>query len=226
MVGMLRCASVLVLLLGLLPGRSLADRRLALVQLGERDDATAGWRVCTTREGITLEEREVPGSAFREYRAVVELTVDPLRAADEAWAVLREGDRDNLKHREILRESKSELLIYDRIRAPVVYDRDYTIRIRRLDDPVRRRTQFWVETANELGPPPARSHVRIPVISARWVIEPARHGGTRLTNYAYSEPGGAVAAFLVRGAQADRSLLGVLRMILRLRRLAGEGPAR
>lgn len=196
------------------------------MQLGERDDATAGWKVYATRDGVTLDERVVPGSSFREYRAIVELAVDPLRAADEAWAVLREGDPDHLKHRQILRESRSEMLIYDQIRAPVVYDRDYTIRIRRIDDPARRRIEFRLETANTLGPPPAHNHVRIPEIRARWVLEPTPNGGTRLTNYAYSEPGGSVAAFLVRGAQAERSLLGVLRMIRRLRRLATGGPAR
>ena len=47
-----------------------------------------------------------------------------------------------------------------------------------------------------------------------------KKGGTVLGYFAYSEPGGSVPAFLVRGAQADRSLADVVRMKQRLERAA------
>jgi hypothetical protein len=211
----------LLVSLGALEARAGAEP--ALVQFSDRDDATAGWRANLTKDGVTLERREVPGSSYYEYRAVVELAVDPMRAAEEVWAALRGGDMESLKHRKLLRESEHELVIYDQIRTPVVSDRDYTIRVRRLYDPARQRTQVRAETANALGPPPVHGYVRVPIIRAGWMIEPNGHGGTRLTHYAYSEPGGLVAAFLARGAQADRSLADVLRMIQRLRRRAASG---
>jgi hypothetical protein len=123
---------------------------------------------------------------------------------------------ENLKHRDILRQSENELIIYDQIRAAVVSDRDYVIRVRRIHDPARHRTEFRCESTSE-GPPPARGYVRMPVIRAGWIVEPNGRGGTRLTQYAFSEPGGWVSAWLVRGAQADRSMADVHRMLRRLR---------
>jgi len=153
---------------------------------------------------------------FYEHRAVVDLAgVAPARAADQIWRALRGGDMDSLKHREILAERPDELVIYDQIRTPVVSDRDYTIVVKRRN--VGARVWFQCETANDRGPPPAPGYVRIPVIAAGWYVEPDGRGGTRLGHFAYSEPGGAVPAFLVRGAQADRSLSDVVRMVNRLR---------
>jgi hypothetical protein len=187
-----------------------------LAQFTDRDDA--GWRTQASRDGVTLERRSVPGSSYHEYRAVVSLAVDPAVAADEIWSAIRGGDMEALKRREILREGPDSLVIYDQIRTPVVSDRDYTITVQRLFDPARRRTQFRCATANQLGPPVQRGLVRIPVIRAGWMTEPDGSGGTRLTYFAFSEPGGLVAAFLVRPAQASRSLADVLRMRARLLR--------
>jgi hypothetical protein len=186
-----------------------------LAQFAVDGGGGSGWTVYKSSEGATLERRKVPGSAFYEHRAVVDVPIDPERAADEIWTALRDGDMDSLKHREILRAAEDELVIYDQIGTPVVSDRDYTIVVRRVRD--GRRVQFRCVTANELGPPPAPRHVRIPIIRAGWQTEPDGHGGTRLSYFAYSEPGGLIGAWLARGAQADRSLADVVRMVRRLR---------
>lgn len=179
-------------------------------------DARDGWSTYATKEGVTLERRRAEGSRFYEHRAFVELpTVAIDRAAEEIWRALRGGDMDSLKHRDILAERADELVIYDQIRTPVVSDRDYTIVVRR-----RRagaRVWFECETANERGPAPQKGYVRIPSIVAGWFVEPSARGGTRLGYFAYSEPGGSVPAWLVRGAQADRSMADVVRMVHRLR---------
>lgn len=186
----------------------------ALAQF-EHDDAGAGWKTHATRAGVTMEKRAVEGSPFLEYRSVLTLPLDPAFVAEEAWRAFRESDMEGLKKREILRQSTDELLIYDQIRTPVVSDRDYTLLVKRIYDPARRRTQIRCWTANDQGPPPARGHVRIPIIRAGWQIEPDGMG-TRLTYYAYGEPGGLVPAFLVRGPQGDHSLLDVFRLLRRL----------
>jgi hypothetical protein len=180
-------------------------------------DAAGGWATYATRDGVTLERRKPEGSRFYEHRAAVDLAgVDVTWAAGEIWKALRGSDMDSLKHRDILAESADELLIYDQIRTPVVSDRDYTIVVRR-----RRagaRVWFECETVNERGPAPAAGFVRIPVIRAGWYVEPDGRGGTRLGYFAYSEPGGSVPAWLVRGAQADRSMADVVRMVRRLQK--------
>ncbi len=188
----------------------------------EPDDVGAGCRRAASRDGWTLERRSVPGSSYYEYRAVVRVAVPPERAADEVWRSILDGDMEALARRQILRAAHDELLIYDQIRTPIVSDRDYTIRVQRSFDAQCGRTQFRCRSANELGPPPTRGHVRIPMIAAGWMTEPDGAGGTRLTYYAFSEPGGSIPAFLVRGAQQDRSVADVARM---LRRLRGAGRA-
>ncbi len=180
-------------------------------------DVPDGWATYAKRQGVTLERRKAEGSRFYEHRAAVELAgVDPTWAAGEIWKALRGGDMDSLKHRDILAESPNELVIYDQIRTPVVSDRDYTIVVRRRR--VGARVWFQCETANERGPAPAAGYVRIPLIRAGWYVEPDGSGGTRLGHFAFSEPGGSVPAWLVRGAQADRSLADVVRMVKRLQK--------
>ena len=188
---------------------------LLAVQLGDVD-AQGGWSTYATREGVTLERRHVEGSRFYEHRALVELpSVAPERAADEIWKMLRGGDMESLKHRDILAERPDELVIYDQIHTPVVSDRDYTIVVRRRR--VGARIWFACETANERGPAPQKGYVRIPAIAAGWFVEPGAHGGTRLGHFAYSEPGGSVPAFLVRGAQQDSLLKEFVRVLARLK---------
>lgn len=188
--------------------------------LAQFSDAPGDWKPQSTKEGITLERRAVPGSKFYEYRAVVAIAVEPELAAEDIWRALRGSDMETLKRRDILRESPDELLIYDQIRTPIVNDRDYVITVKREHDATARRTRFRCATVSGVGPPAAPKHVRIPIIRAGWMVEPGAHGGTQLTYYAYSEPGGLITAFLARGAQADRSMADVVHMTRRLRKLA------
>jgi hypothetical protein len=194
--------------------RALVVLLLLPVQLGDLD-APNGWSACATRNGVTLERRAVAGSHFYEHRAFVDVAIAPERAEPEVWAALRGGDMESLKHREILRATEDELVIYDQIRTPVVSDRDYTIVVRRMRAGGG-RVVFECATASERGPGPQAGYVRIPVIRAGWRVEPNGRGGTRLGYFAYSEPGGAVPAWMVRGAQADRSMADVVRMVKRL----------
>lgn len=213
-----------LLLLCALTTRALAAEP-ALFQFTAADPAAAGWKPYATRDGITVERRPVPGSGFYEHRAVVELPVPPAAAAEDVWRALRGGDMATLKHREVLAEGPSELLIYDQIRTPVVSDRDYVIKVTRTYDAARERTEFRCVSVSGVGPPVAAGHVRIPIIRAGWLVEPGPAAGTRLTYYAYSEPGGLITALLARGAQADRSIADILHMAKRLRRLSPAGLA-
>jgi hypothetical protein len=190
---------------------------LVVLAVGVRDiDARDGWSTYATKNGITVERRKPEGSKFYEHRAVVDVPgVDPTWAAGEIWKALRGGDMDSLKHRDILAKKPDELIIYDQIKTPVVSDRDYTIVVRRHTEGAR--VWFDCQTANDRGPPPKSGYVRITTIYAGWYVEPDGHGGTRLGYFAFSEPGGSVPAWLVRGAQADRSVADVVRMVQRLK---------
>lgn len=216
----LRQLFLLIASLFVVPGSSLIHaEEPALVQFTDTPDVHAGWKPYATKEGITLERRAVPGSRFYEHRAIVELPVNVQAAADDVWRALRGSDMETLKRREILHESFTELLIYDQIKTPIVKDRDYVIAVKRIYEAARQRTQFRCATVDGVGPAVNTAHVRIPVIRAGWVVEPGADGRTKLTYYAYSEPGGMITAFLARGAQADRSMADILHMARRLRKL-------
>jgi hypothetical protein len=197
--------------------RTLLIALAAVISFGDID--AGGWSAWKTREGVTLERRSVDGAKFYEHRAFVDLpSVAPAAAADSIWDAIRNGDMEALKSRKILAAGADEMLIYDQIKTPIVDDRDYTFTVKRVRTGAR--TDFVCETANDRGPPPQKGLVRIPVLVGGWRVEPDGHGGTRLGYFAYSEPGGSVPAFLVRGAQADRSVADVVRMVARLRALA------
>ncbi|HEX8952443.1 MAG TPA: hypothetical protein VF945_11390, partial [Polyangia bacterium] len=70
----------------------------------------------------------------------------------------------------------------------------------------------------ELGPPPASGYVRLPLVRGSWHIEPAPDGGSNIAYRCYSEPGGAIPAFLVRGAQQDSTLDEFERVLTRVGR--------
>src|SRR4051794_21291496 len=89
------------LLVATLPGVAFADGMPGVVQF-DHDNGSVTWKVNATKDGVTLEQRNVAGSSYREYRAVVESPVDPTVAAGEVWDAMRGGDMENLKHREIL----------------------------------------------------------------------------------------------------------------------------
>ena len=81
------------------------DFGAGLMQFTDGDDAGAGWSRYATRDAVTLERRSVAGSKYLEHRAVVDVAIDPARAADEIWDALRRGDMDSLKHRDLLAAS-------------------------------------------------------------------------------------------------------------------------
>jgi len=189
-----------------------------LAQFSGLSDAVAGWKPQATKEGVTLERRAVPGSSYFEYRAILDVPVDAEQVARLIWQGFRSGDMETLKHREMLRATDNELLIYDQIKTPIVQDRDYVIEVKRVYVPDQRRTEFRCATVTGVGPAPAPGHVRIPIIRAGWMVE-QRGSGARITYYAYSEPGGYITALIARGAQAERSMADMLRMKNRLQGL-------
>ncbi len=159
----------------------------------------------------------MPGSRFNEYRAVLAVAMSPADMARAVWSAITESIPPTVRKRTVISRANDEIVIYDQIRTPVVSDRDVTIRIRRVvsgDD-----IEIRFESANELGPPPASGYVRLPVVRGKWTLLPAT-SGTRVIYECYSEPGGSIPAFLVRGAQQSEVAKDVERVLLRV------GPAR
>lgn len=179
--------------------------------------ADDGWRVMRDRDGITLERRAVEGSRFYEYRVLAHTTVAPQIAVVRIWKGIGDEHSPTLKHRTVVSRSDDELVVYDQIHAAVVSDRDVTIRIDKRPDG-HGGFDITFESTAQLGPPPAAGYVRLPMVRGDWHIEPAPGGGSNLSYRCYSEPGGAIPAFLVRGAQQDSTLEEFERVLKRVGR--------
>jgi hypothetical protein len=185
---------------------------IALVSLSALVAAEEPWKTVSVKDGITVEKRAVPGSKFYEHRASFVWPLPPERMAEAIWIGIERDLPPTVKQRQVLRRSADEVLVYDQIRTPVVSDRDVTIRIRRVRTPDGWKVRF--ESANELGPPPDPKYVRLPMVRGSWTVT-ATPSGSHVVYDCYSEPGGSVPAWLVRGPQEDQVLVDVKR-ILRL----------
>jgi len=179
--------------------------------------ADDGWRVMRDRDGVTLERRAVEGSRFYEYRVRAHTTVSAPVAVERIWSGIGDERSPTVKHRTVVRRAGDELVVYDQIHAAVVSDRDVTIRIRKSADG-HGGFAIAFESTSALGPPPAAGYVRLPVVRGSWEIAPAADGGSEIAYRCYSEPGGAIPAFLVRGAQQDSTLDEFERVLTRVGR--------
>lgn len=179
------------------------------------------WQKLSSSEGIELERRPVGGTSFYELRATVHTSAPPQAVLDAIWSGVFEDLPPTVIKRQVLKQSEHELVFYDQIRAPLVSDRDYTLRMFRSDAappggeaPASSRWLLF-ETANALGPPPISNHVRVPLIRGAWAVSPEGSGGSLLIYVCYSEPGGAIPAWVARGPQKDQFLVDVRRVLKR-----------
>jgi hypothetical protein len=181
--------------------------------VAERPKAPAqGWQAFKEKRGVSVERRPVTGSKFFEYRASFSSSVAPERIIAELWNRVMSANNPVLKKRQVLKQDPSEILLYDQIKTPVVSDRDYTLRVRKVADPASHRYKMTFETANDLGPPVDPKYVRIPAIRGGWSVEPDDKGGSRLTYQTFSEPGGSIPSFMIHGAQFDQCVNDVERV--------------
>jgi hypothetical protein len=169
----------------------------------------AGWAPFDHDGTVLGCQRSVSGSSYREYLVLTEVDRTPERVVEEMWRRILAGVVSGLKRREFLAREPRRIVFYDQIRTPVVSDRDYTVEADRPPDEPGGRRQIRFRLRNDLGPPPDAHHTRIPSLRALWTCEPNDRGGTRLTYEAYSEPGGSVPAWVVRGAQAKHAMSDV-----------------
>jgi hypothetical protein len=175
------------------------------------------WHVVHERNGVTLERRPVEGSRYYEYRVHAHTTVSAPAALQRIWSGIGDERSPTVKHRTVVSRAEDELVVYDQIHAAVVSDRDVIIRIRKASDG-RGGFEIAFESTADIGPPPAAGYVRLPLVRGNWRIEPTTDGGANIAYRCYSEPGGAIPAFLVRGAQQDSTLDEFERVLMRVGR--------
>jgi hypothetical protein len=189
----------------------------------------SGWSVVSQSADLTIRERAHEGSRRREVKAVGTIDVAP----DVVMRVLEDvGEFPRFMpyvlEALVLPASGEGRLVYQRISAPLVEDRDYTLRIRsetqRAKDGAVAFVQRWT-TANELGPAEKRGVVRVRVAEGSWLLEPAGNGRTMATYTSFSDPGGKLPAFVANKAAKEsvRKLFAAIRKQARLPKYAVPG---
>jgi len=192
-------------------------RSVALVAVFSSPRALAdeGWTAIGTKNGVAYEKRAVSGSKFLEYRATTQVSLAPPQVLQTMWKVLTDLPPSEVKSRRFLKRAGDEVVVHDHVNAPVVSDREVVIRFHKAVRPDGIEVRF--ESTDALAPPPDPKYVRVPALRGAWILV-AVPGGTRLTFVCYSDPGGSVPAFMIRGAQADHVAADVERMLSFLRR--------
>jgi ribosome-associated toxin RatA of RatAB toxin-antitoxin module len=160
-----------------------------------------GWERVAEKDGVLVERQHVEGSPLYAVRATTTTALPPEQVIATVW-----NQRDYprfvpyLAQLDMLEERPDEHVTYERVHFPVVKDRDYAIRARRVDDPARRVYRIDVEAVPERGPPPARCCVRVTRVAASWVVEPSGDG-TRVTYTVATDPAGSIPTWIVNLAQ-------------------------
>lgn len=162
------------------------------------------WEKLSDKDGALVERRPVPGSRIPEIRVTAHSPLAPAAVFETIWKYQEYPEFvPFLKRLHILSDTGDERVAYEQLALPFVRDRDYTIRFRRRMDPATHRYEILIESANDAGPPPDSSHVRVTNIRGGWTTEPGPGGKGSLVRYEMqSDPGGRIPAWLADRTQS------------------------
>jgi hypothetical protein len=181
---------------------------LGLALVGASARAEEPWQSTKSADGVRYEKRAVPGSKYFEHRAIFTIEKPPDAIFAALWKLLPTLHGPQIEKRDILRSSDDELVVHDFVKARIVSDRELTLRFTRQTSPA---LTIRYDLRNDLGPPPAKGRVLLPAVRGGWRIVPAGRG-SEITYDSYSEPGGSVPAWLVRGPHQDQIVSDVTRL--------------
>jgi hypothetical protein len=173
--------------------------------------AEPGWEEAARTEidgrPLVVHARSRPGSAVKEVRGVGSFDAPPWVVKNVIDDVARYEDFMPWTERSpVLQRGDGFVVSYQRLKMPIVEDRDYVVKI--VDESVEDAQgrvvwkNRWTQ-ANELGPPPTPGITRIDVVEGWWQLEELDAGArTKATYYVYTSPGGSIPAGLVNMANA------------------------
>lgn len=167
--------------------------------------ADDGWVDAGKEDGISISNRARAGSEVKEVRAIGVIDSPP-------WACMNVvSDEGRFKEfmpytaeSKVLKDAPRERFVYQRVSAPFISDRDYTLKIRDVStkkpDGKIVYKKVWTP-ANSEGPAPKDGVVRLSVVEGFWQFEEIGDGTkTRATYYVFTDPGTSLPAFIVNGA--------------------------
>ena len=163
-------------------------------------EATPGeWKLISTSDSVALYRRSRPGPGHYESKAIGEIAastavvhavIDDLESYSRFMPYTVEC--------RVLKREDDSALTYQRLSAPLVSDRDYTLRVRTTSKKVEGGIRYlsrW-ETENALGPAEKPGIVRVKLCEGGWLLEPVGPNATRATYSVYTDSGGVIPAFI------------------------------
>jgi uncharacterized membrane protein len=186
--------------------------------LGLASPAQAGWkRVTKTSDGIVVDVLEKSGQAIVTVRGVWTAK----QAPQPLWKVINDLERYKefmpyIERAKVLkREGKSAWQYYS-VDAPVVSDRDYTLKLTQDSNPGAKglwRVR-WVAD-NKVGPKPVPGKVRVKIATGSWLLESVAGGkATKVTYTVRSDPGGSIPSWIANRANR-KALPDVMRAVFK-----------
>ena len=167
---------------------------------------SGAWEEVHKDDALTVERRPVPRGEGRsglfELRISGHATVPPERMFETLWKHEEyEQFVPRLKKMQILSNDGTVKLLYQQAKMPMVKDRDYVVRVKKVIDPSARVYETVIETA-EGGPPESDDFVRIKRIRGRWTLSPDAAGtGTDVVYQIFVDPGESLPPWAVAMGQ-------------------------
>jgi hypothetical protein len=183
----LRCAIFAVLICSLTANAPAAE-----------PEATPGeWKFISEKEGVTIHRRQrllsYESKAIGEIAASTNLVHTVLDDV-ESYASFMPYTAEC----RVLKRESGSVFAYQRISAPLVSDRDYTVHVRTTTKKVENGTSYFIrwKTDNAAGPAEKRGVVRVTLCEGSWLLEPIGPDKTRATYMVYTDSGGLIPSFI------------------------------
>ena len=180
-------------------------------------EASAGWTLVSKSDNIAIYRRPRAGPGHNESKVIGEIAapIGVVHAAIDDVESYSKFMPYTVECRVLKREGDS-VLTYQRISAPFVSDRDYTVRVRTTSKTVEGGTSYFSrgETENALGPAEKRGVVRVNLCEGSWLLEPLGPNATRATYMIYTDSGAVLPVFI----KNTGSQIGLRKMFVAIRK--------
>ena len=162
-------------------------------------ETSTDWTSISNKDNVAIYRRPRSGAGHNESKVVGEIAapIAIVRAVIDDVESYAQFMPYTLECRVLKRDAES-VLTYQRISAPLVSDRDYTLRVRTTTKATDGGTSYFTrwETENALGPAPQRGVVRVNLCEGSWLLEPLGPNNTRATYTILTDSGGILPAFI------------------------------
>ena len=178
----------------------------------------ANWeRATSTSDGITVDVRAKKGESIVTVRGTWTVKQSPARL----WKAVNDLEHYTefmpyLEKAKVIKREGSSAWQYYSVDAPVISDRDYTLKLTTDPDPGKkdRWRVSWV-AANKVGPKPQPGKVRVKVATGSWVFRAKEGGKATLILYTVrSDPGGSIPSWIANRANR-KAVPDVMRALLK-----------